>query len=281
MIYRLRHVTRYDYQAAVDLSVHLAHLTPRALPYQQVLSASLTTDPPLSWERLVLDHFGNAQAWLFVDSAHAALTVTAESEVMRAAPPQAAGTAAWDALAIPPGVAEFLASSPLAPAHAAAGAYAAPSFSPGRPVGPAVTELTQRMFADFRFRSGVSTIGTPLDDTLRRREGVCQDFSHLMLGMMRHLGVPARYVSGYIRTRPPPGGRKRLGADQSHAWVSIWDGAGWVDVDPTNGILVGEEHVTLVWGRDYSDIAPLRGLILGGGGQRLSVAVELEEVLPD
>ncbi len=278
MIYRLTHLTRYDYQAAVDLSIHLAHLTPRALPCQQVGAATLATDPPLSWRRDVTDHFGNRQSWLFVDVPHATLTVTATAEVTRTAPDPPGGAHAWDALPVPPAVAEFALSSPLAPAHPEAGAWAAASFPPGRPVAAAALALTRRIFASFRFRPGVSTVATPVGETLARREGVCQDFTHLMLAMLRQLGVPARYVSGYIRTRPPPGGTRRLGADQSHAWVSVWDGAGWFDLDPTNGIAVADEHVTLAWGRDYADIAPLRGLILGGGGQALSVSVALEEI---
>ena len=282
MIYRLTHLTRYDYQAAVDLSIHLAHLTPRALPWQQVGAATLATDPPLSWRRDVTDHFGNRQSWLFVDVPHATLTVTATAEVTRTAPDPPGGAHAWDALPVPPAVAEFALSSPLAPAHPEAGAWAAASFPPGRPVAAAALALTQRIFASFRFRPGVSTVATPVGETLARREGVCQDFTHLMLAMLRQLGVPARYVSGYIRTRPPPGQTRRLGADQSHAWVDAWLGAehGWVGLDPTNGLVVHDEHVVLGWGRDYDDIAPLRGVILGGGEQSLTVEVELDEASP-
>ena len=138
--------------------------------------------------------------------------------------------------------------------------------------------LNLRIRREFRFRAGVTNIATPIAEILRRREGVCQDFSHLMLAMLRGLGLPGRYVSGYIRTRPAPGQPRRLGADQSHAWVGAWAGPalGWIDVDPTNGIVVSEEHVVLGWGRDYADVVPLRGVILGGGGQELTVAVELE-----
>ncbi len=283
MIYRVRHLTRYDYRSAVDLSVHLAHLTPRTLPFQRVQEASLRTDPPVSWREEGRDHFGNEVAWLFVDLPHAALQVTAEAVVeVRARPlPDPAATPAWetlaaDAAAVP--AAEFRCDSPLAPANAAARAWAAPSFPLGRPVFAALLDLNRRIHAGFRFRAGVTTTTTTIAEILRRREGVCQDFSHMMISMLRGFGIPARYVSGYIRTRPPPGEVRRLGADQSHAWVGVWLGAelGWVDLDPTNALVVGEEHVVLGWGRDYGDVAPLRGVILGGGEQRLSVEVALE-----
>jgi transglutaminase-like putative cysteine protease len=174
--------------------------------------------------------------------------------------------------------AEFAFDSPLAAVHPEARAYAALSFLPGRPALMALLELNARIKRDFTFRPGVTTTATPIRDVLRRREGVCQDFAHLMISMVRAFGVPARYMSGYIRTRPSAGQPRRLGADQSHAWVGAWLGPqhGWVGLDPTNGIVVRDEHVVLGWGRDYSDVAPLSGVILGGGGQTLSVEVHLE-----
>ena len=142
----------------------------------------------------------------------------------------------------------------------------------------ALLELNARIRREFTFRAGVTTISTPIDRVLERREGVCQDFTHLMLGALRALGLPARYTSGYIRTRPPPGQARRRGADQSHAWVGCWLGPehGWVDLDPTNGVVVREEHVVLGWGRDFGDVSPLRGVILGGGAHKLTVGVDLE-----
>ncbi|MDE2008239.1 MAG: transglutaminase family protein [Rhodospirillales bacterium] len=286
MIYRLRHVTRYDYQTPVDLGVHLAHLLPRALPTQDVLGAALSADPAPSWRRDARDHFGNAQAWLFVDAPHAALEVTLEARVaVRPRPlPEPLAGPAWEdvtgAAIADPAAAEFRFARGLAAPEAEATEWAARSFPPGCPALAGLVDLNARIHREFRFRAGVTDIATPVAEILRRREGVCQDFTHMMLAMLRGLGLPGRYVSGYIRTRPAPGQPRRLGADQSHAWVGAWAGAalGWIDLDPTNGIAVGEEHVTLGWGRDYADIAPLRGVILGGGGQTLSVAVELEPV---
>lgn len=288
MTYRVRHLTRYEYQSAVDLSVHLAHLGPRELPFQTVRQAALRIEPAVSWRRDGRDHFGNDVAWLFVDAPHASLQVTAEAvvEVRDRPPPDPTATPAWETVARGAGeggpgafaAAEFLFGSPLAPAAAEARAYAAACFLPGRPVLAALLELNRRIRDDFTFRAGVTTTATPIAEILRRREGVCQDFTHLMISMLRGFGIPARYVSGYIRTRPAPGQVRRLGADQSHAWVGVWLGPahGWLDLDPTNGLVVREEHVVLGWGRDYGDVAPLRGVILGGGEQRLWVEVELE-----
>jgi transglutaminase-like putative cysteine protease len=144
----------------------------------------------------------------------------------------------------------------------------------------ALLELNERIYSEFRFRSGVTTISTPVSQVMERREGVCQDFSHAMVSGLRGIGLPARYTSGYIRTKPPPGQTKRQGADQSHAWVGCWLGPalGWIDVDPTNGIIIRDEHVLLGWGRDFSDVSPVRGVILGGGDHSVLVSVDLEPV---
>jgi transglutaminase-like putative cysteine protease len=196
-------------------------------------------------------------------------------EKVRAAA-QAGGPGAWHA-------AEFRFDSPRVPTLAASGDYAKPSFPPGRPILDALCDLNQRMYRDFTFRAGVTTVSTPIAQVLERREGVCQDFTHLMLSALRSLGLPARYISGYIRTRPPPGQERRRGVDQSHAWVGGWLGPehGWVGLDPTNGVLVSDEHVVLAVGRDFSDISPLRGMILGGGRHVLRVGVDLEPVGSD
>jgi transglutaminase-like putative cysteine protease len=288
VIYRVNHVTSYDYETQVVLSAHLAHLLPRALPYQRVLSAQLHAEPAASWRRDGTDHFGNAVTWLFLDVAHPAFEVTAEAavDVCFPDPPPPDATPAWESVGAmarrggPTGwqAAEFLFDSPLAPANAEAEAYAAPSFPPGRPILPGLLDLNARINRDFAFRAGVTTTATTIREVLNSRQGVCQDFSHLMISALRGLGLPARYVSGYIRTRPPPGGTRRLGADQSHAWVGCWLGPehGWVDLDPTNNLVVKEEHVVLGWGRDFRDVTPLRGVILGGAEHELSVRVELE-----
>ena len=288
MIYRVRHVTRYAYENAVDLAAHMLHLRPRALAGQALGRVGLLAAP--TPERVVegSDHFGNAVTWLFLERAHADFTVALEAEVTVgfAPPPPPEATLAWEevvALAAAGGpvswaAAEFIHPSPMAESTQGVIAWAAPCFPPGRPVLAGLLALNAQFRRDFAFRPGVTHLATTPAEILRRREGVCQDFSHLMIAALRGLGLPARYVSGYLRTRPPPGGTRRQGADQSHAWVAAWMGpeAGWVMLDPTNDLVVRDEHVVLGWGRDYGDVSPVRGVILGGGAHRVAVSVELE-----
>jgi transglutaminase-like putative cysteine protease len=288
MRYRVRHLTAYTYAEPVDLASHLLHLTPRALPGQQVLSASLVATPEPARVSRADDYFGNHATWMFLDRPHRRFEVAVEAgvEVAFAAPPPAAATPAWEVLAhdlcaAAPGhreAAGFAFGSPLAPADPAAAAYARPSFPAGRPVLESLLELTARIRQDFAYRTGVTTTFTPISDVLRQRAGVCQDFTHVMLAGLRGLGLAARYVSGYLRTRPPRGEPARRGADQSHAWVDAWLGPpwGWVGLDPTNNLVVHDEHVVLAWGRDYADVSPVRGVILGGGKHGVSVAVDIE-----
>lgn len=284
MRYRVRHATHYSYSKPVDLAANLLHLRPAVSEWQRVESEALRVRP--SPGRLIdrHDHFGNRVTWLFVNRPHTEFEVVSEAvvEVCPKAPPEAEATPAWedvrDRAQGSGAAAEFRFDSPRVPALPAAAEYARPSFTPRRPILSALTELNERMFRDFKFRSGVTTISTPIAHVLERREGVCQDFTHLMLSALRGLGLPARYISGYIRTRPPPGEPRRRGADQSHAWVGGWLGPdhGWIGLDPTNGVIVACEHVVLAIGRDFSDISPLRGMILGGGQHRLRVGVDLE-----
>lgn len=288
MIFRVRHTTTYTYTKPVDLAAQLMHLRPMRTRWQSVLEEKLHLTPDTG--RLVdrVDHFGNRITWLFYETAHTLFEVVSESVVdVRAPPyPNPAETPPWEAVRDAarlggPGAweaAEFRFESPRVNLLPGARDYAAASFQPGRPILSALTDLNDRMYRDFKFRSGVTTISTPIAHVLERREGVCQDFTHLMLSGLRGLGLPARYTSGYIRTRPPPGQTRRRGADMSHAWVGGWLGPahGWVGLDPTNGVLVAEEHVLLAVGRDFSDISPLRGMILGGGQNTLRVGVDLE-----
>jgi transglutaminase-like putative cysteine protease len=279
---------RYRYGEAVDLASHFLHLTPRTLPGQLVLAASLAAAPAPVRTRTGADHFGNAATWMFVETPHDRFTVTlrAEVEAEFPPPPPAAATLAWErvaAIATRPGgegwrAAEFAFPSAMVPASAEAGAYAAASFAPGRPVLACLLDLQARIRRDFAFRTGVTTVSTPVAQVLASRAGVCQDFAHVMIAGLRALGLPARYVSGYVRTRPRPGQPRRHGADQSHAWVGAWLGPehGWVDLDPTNDLVVRDEHVVLGWGRDYADVSPLRGVLLGGGAHALSVSVDLD-----
>ena len=285
--YALRHATLYRYAEPVDLATHLLHLTPRAVPGQAVRDFSLEVTPAPAHRGEGADHFGNGCSWLSIEAPHASLRVILQAlvDVGFAPPPPAAATPPWeavrDAALRPDGAeaAEFALPSAQAPADLGAGAYAASSFPPGRPVLAGLLELTARIRRDFAVKPGVTTISTPVSQVLALRAGVCQDFTHLMIAGLRALGLPARYCSGYIRTRPPPGGRRRQGADQSHAWVGCWMGPelGWVDLDPTNDLVVADEHLLLGWGRDYADISPVTGILLGGGKQTLEVSVDLTE----
>lgn len=285
--YHLRHATAYRYARPVDLAAHLLHLTPRAVPGQDVVAMRITVSPTPAYRVEGADHFGNQVAWLSIEQPHAALEVVLEAmvEVGFAAPPQAAETPPWEAVRAAldrvegAGAVEFALPSAQAPADPAAGAYAAASFPADRPVLAGLLDLTRRIRRDFAFKPGVTTIATPVAEVMRLRAGVCQDFAHLMIAGLRALGLPARYCSGYVRTRPPPGQPRRQGADQSHAWVGCWLGPehGWVGLDPTNDLVVRDEHVLLAWGRDFADVSPVQGILLGGGRQALEVSVDLVE----
>ena len=172
---------------------------------------------------------------------------------------------------------QFTFDSTYVTAHAELADYARPSFAPGRSLLDCVTELTQRIFAEFTFDGGATTIGTPVLDVLHHRHGVCQDFAHLQIGCLRSLGLAARYVSGYLVTKPPPGRPRLVGADTSHAWVSVYfPDYGWIDFDPTNGVIPSDEHITVGWARDYDDVSPVRGVVVGGRRHSLSVSVDVE-----
>lgn len=288
MKYRVRHVTTYRYARPVDLASHMLHLEPRRMAHQAVLRTSIEASPEPARTTRRPDHFGNGVSWLFLDRAHDRFQVTLDAtvDVLFPRPPDAATSWAWERVAVAARdggaagweAAEFVFDSPMAAAEPGAGAYVAISFPPGRPVLEGLVELMGRIRREFAFKAGVTTISTPVARVLAQRAGVCQDFTHLMIAGLRALGLPARYISGYLRTRPPPGGAARRGADQSHAWVGAWLGPehGWVDLDPTNDVVVRDEHVVLAWGRDYGDISPVRGIILGGGHHTVSVAVDLD-----
>lgn len=286
MKYRIEHTTAYSYANPVELASHMIHLIPRELPYQQVLDCALTAEPVAARRTEATDHFGNRVNWLFMDVPHErfAITLRAEVDVGFPPPPDPAATPPWETLATTRDggaqswqAAEFVFQSPMVAADLDVATYVARSFPAERPVLAGIVDLLGRIQSDFRFQAGVTTIATPVGKVLAQKAGVCQDFSHLMISGLRSLGLPARYVSGYIRTRPPPGQTRRRGADQSHAWVGVWLGPdlGWIDVDPTNNLIVSDEHVVLGWGRDYGDLSPVRGVILGGGQHLLSVSVDL------
>ncbi len=282
MRWKLRHATTYRYARPVDMATHMLHLTPREMPGQRLLHHTLTATPEPARVTHGVDDFGNAVTWLFLDSPHDRFVVVSEAEVevRFPAPPPPASTLPWEEVAALAGgtIAQFLFDSPLVPASPAARAYAGASFPRGRPVLEGLLHLMSRIRREFAYKPGVTGISTSVETIMATRAGVCQDFSHAMIAGLRGLGLPARYVSGYIRTHTPPGRVRLRGADQSHAWVGAWMGPdfGWVDLDPTNDCVTATEHVVLGWGRDFSDVSPLRGVILGGGRHTLDVGVDLE-----
>ena len=283
---RVEHVTRYEYADRVELASHVLHLKPRALPWQRVTRFEMRGEPAPDLVRWGTDHFGNDIAWVFLDRGHSAFEVVTQAvvEVEPRAAPRAEDTPAWERVvsmaqqkAAARQVAEFTFGSPMAPADPDARAYAVASFPPGRAVLAGLLDLMGRIYRDFRFDPEVTTVSTPVARVLQLRAGVCQDFAHLMIAGLRGLGLPARYVSGYLRTVPPPGQSRLRGADHSHAWVGCWLGpeAGWVDLDPTNDLVVGDGHVWLGWGWDYACVSPIRGMLLGGGRHTLRVSVDI------
>jgi len=287
MKYNVIHETVYRYESPVVLSQQLLHLTPRVLDFQALDQHRIEVRPEPAETSARSDYFGNPVTQIVLAAPHASLTVRAESRVAVAARAAPASGGSWEAarerLREPSGAAllepmQFLYESPHVECFRDLAAYAAPSFGAGRDSVDAALDLTRRIHADFTFDPKATSVSTPLREVLARRRGVCQDYAHFMIGCLRTLGLPARYVSGYILTTPPPGKPRLVGADASHAWVSVWCGAssgpsGWVDLDPTNDMLVSDEHITLAWGRDFSDVTPMRGVILGGGEQELAVHV--------
>lgn len=286
MRYRVRHTTSYRYSHAMYQAHHTAYLRPRDLDRQHVLDFTITITPTPTSLSEHTDYFGNPVLYLALQDAHRSLVLRTEMEIEVGAPPRIdpERTPAWDDLAqrvnrhpAARRAGMFAYPSPLVPDLGELRDYASQSFPPGRPVGDAALDLTQRIFREFEFDATATTISTPLAEVLTTRRGVCQDFSHLQIGCLRALGLPARYVSGYLRTVPPPGSPRLIGADATHAWVGVWCGGDdWLDVDPTNGIAGSIDFITVAWGRDYIDVSPVSGVLLGGGEQRLRVAVDVE-----
>ncbi|PWV60141.1 transglutaminase family protein [Plasticicumulans acidivorans] len=292
MNYRVTHRTTYRYSGRVSLCHNEARLLPRETPSQFVGETKLVIEPKPAIYHERRDFFGNRVVYFSIQDLHQVLKVTATSHITgapRVLPPDAASPA-WDEVArvvrrLPElGALEarqFMLESPfIRPSHELLD-YARPSFAPDRPLLEAVLDLNRRIFKDFTYDPGFSTLATPLSQVLEERRGVCQDFAHLAIGCLRSLGLAARYVSGYLETLPPPGKERLVGADASHAWLAVFiPGLGWVDLDPTNDCLPGERHVTLAWGRDYSDVAPLKGVMIGGGTHALDVSVDVMPLRP-
>ena len=281
------HETQYRYSSPVVLSQQLLHLTPRVLPWQGCEAHAISVAPAAGETTEREDYYGNRTTSLVIALPHQALIVRAASTVSVAPRAQAALAApkiSWEAvrarlsaldarqLAEP---AEFLFDSPHVERSHELSDYAVKSFTARRTILESAADLARRIHRDFKFDRTATSVSTPLRQVLKQRSGVCQDFAHLMIGCLRSIGLAARYVSGYILSSPPPGRPRLVGADASHAWASIYCGerAGWIDIDPTNNGIVDDAHVTLAWGRDFADVTPMRGVILGGGTQTLSVHV--------
>jgi transglutaminase-like putative cysteine protease len=292
MIVTATHTTTYLYGEPVSICHTEAHLAPRPMPNQRVVSYELEVRPEPAFISTRTDYFGNEFTYFCIHESHQTLTVTALSQVdlHPEEPPHTGLTPSWEkvrdhvremapetetAHGVSPDEAfralEFTFSSPFVKVGPAFAAYAEPSFSAGRPIAEAAFDLCHRIFTEFRYDPRATTISTPVDEVLKSRRGVCQDFAHLMISCVRSLGLPARYVSGYLRS-----GKETIGHEASHAWCSIYcPGFGWLDFDPTNNVMPHSNHVTIAIGRDYSDVPPVNGVAIGGGEQMITVTVEV------
>ena len=293
MKYRVTHQTTYHGDQPVSVCHNEAWLKPRDTPFQHCDRHQLETNPPPTSLAHRHDYFGN-NVWAFsFNRGYDEMTVTSISEVTlgeRTVPP-VDQTPPWEQMAAmlrrpasPEDLAasEFTFDSPRSVGNVALAEYARQSFPSGRPLLAGVAELTERIHRDFEFDARATTVTTPVDEAFRLRRGVCQDFAHLEIAALRSLGLAARYVSGYLRTRPAPGKPRLVGTDASHAWLSVYLGHGeWLDLDPTNNLFPNLEHITVAWGRDYGDVCPLKGVFIGGGRHSLSVSVDVALIEPD
>jgi transglutaminase-like putative cysteine protease len=290
MRYRVRHSSAYRYGNDIMLAHHLLHLTPRVAEGQRVLGFRMEVEPKPSVIAEHRDYFGNPMTYLEMHEPHRRLVVRTDIdvEVEEDRPDVAVMDTPWEMLRdqlndpVDEGARSASAFAYISPKIAPSAElhdYALPSFKPGRPIGEAVMDLTNRINHEFTFDADATTISTPVAEVLANRRGVCQDFAHLQIGCLRSIGLAARYVSGYLRTVPPPGKPKAVGADVSHAWLSVWCGGDrWLDMDPTNGRAGSSDLITLSWGRDYGDVSPLQGVIIGSSIQHMTVEVDVENV---
>lgn len=289
MKYRVVHNTTYQYATPAEACHNMVRLSPRTMPGQTCLDTSLAIEPAPPRVHSHVDYFGNRVHSFAVMEPHETLSITATGLVQVDRPASAlAGSPPWnevphhlhherddatiDAL-------QYVYDSRYVRAGTALRNFAAPSFPAERPLLRAVLHLTTRIFKDFTYDPKATTIDTSVDVVLNRRRGVCQDFAHLEIACLRSLGLAARYVSGYLRTKPLPDKPRLAGTDASHAWLSVYcPENGWIDFDPTNGCIVVEDHITLAWGRDYHDVSPVKGIVLGAVGSEMTISVDVAEV---
>jgi transglutaminase-like putative cysteine protease len=295
MKFRIKHSTRYRYALPVSNCYNLAYVLPRYTDKQRIDSIDVNVSPLATTRTMRSDYFGNQFLQFSIEKDHTELDVSIISEIT--IKETIANTnldfgnpcsyvkyllqhsKEWETLC----AREFALDSPMVQAHHELADYAAPSFTEDRPFLSAVMELTQRIFTDFKYDPEFSDVATPLAEVLKHKRGVCQDFAHFAIGCLRSLGYPARYVSGYLETLPAPGQEKLIGADATHAWFAVYSpGEGWYEFDPTNNKVTGEQHITTAWGRDYSDVTPLKGVIFGGGhSPQLFVSVDVRRIEDD
>jgi transglutaminase-like putative cysteine protease len=288
VIYDIRHVTTYSYESPVSFARCSLRLEPRSGDGQQLLSHTVEIRPRPAERTVRHDFFGTHTESVLIETAHRSLRIDSRSRVSvsRQAPRRDMPGPAWETVrgaafeatslgpASPVG---YVFASPLVPVQQPVTAYAAVSFAPGRGILAGAVELMHRIRTGFKYDPKATVISTPLEEVFEKRHGVCQDFAHVMIAGLRGLGLPAAYVSGYLRTLPPPGKPRLQGADATHAWVSLWCGeqTGWVGLDPTNDVLAENDHIVLAVGRDFSDVSPVDGIIVGSRRQKLGVAVDV------
>ncbi len=287
--YEIFHRTVYEYEDPVTISNHTIHLQPRAFPEQRIINSQVVIEPQPSTIHEYDDYFGNPAAFFTIEAMHERLEIDCRSEVEVTVvdKPDPLSSPAWESVrdnlhmdATSTGLLsmEFSYASRYVPELQQAYEYARQSFTPGRPLLDAALDLNTRIFDDFTFDSSATTVSTPVLEVYENKRGVCQDFAHFMLSCLRSLGLAARYVSGYLRTLPPPGQAKIFGADASHAWIAVYcPKSGWLQLDPTNNRYAESDYVVLGWGRDYSDVSLIRGVLAGGSEHSLSFSVNMEE----
>ncbi|HWZ55855.1 MAG TPA: transglutaminase family protein [Verrucomicrobiae bacterium] len=290
MKYRVTHSTRYGYGEAIPLSHNVVRMKPREHETQTCLQYQLLVLPAPTVRNEGFDYFGNHVTWFSLQEPHTVLRIAAHSEVqvLPAGPYDLERGITWEdalqVLGLSPdrealAAREYVFESPHVPWSAELANFARPSFPARRPYLACLMDLTQRIHTGFNFLAGSTAIDTSVEEVFHSHQGVCQDFAHLQICCLRSLGFSARYVSGYLVTAPPPGKEKLAGADVSHAWISAYvPGVGWVDFDPTNGMMPSDAHITLAWGRDYDDVGPSRGILLGGRRHWMDVSVDVAPV---
>lgn len=293
MRYRVRHITEYTYGAPVSLCYNMAHLLPRDTRNQRCLNQKVQINPPPVYQNDGEDYFGNQTFYFSIQEAHKKLVidVTTDFEIspLDVLQWQMQSTLTCGQLRTQLSnpntpelrmAKEYLLDSPQIRCSEDLKAYALSTFADDKPVLQAVLAFTHKIFTEFKFDPTTTTVATPLEQVLKQRSGVCQDFAHLAIGCLRSVGIPARYMSGYLETLPPPGQEKLVGADASHAWFAVFiPELGWVEFDPTNDLMPSDQHIVTAWGRDYADVTPLQGVIFeGGGSQQLAVSVDVKRV---